>query len=223
MGCLRTPTLFARCPLHARRCPAVVDTQVTCTLTWRRSTSALVVSMAARDRSLRFLSMPNDDITHPIPDLTGYITEGQIAVDRKLHNKQIYPPINILPSLSRLMKSGIGEVKEKHEDGTIEIKKFTRKDHGDVCNQMYVLYATGQDTEAMKSVVGEEALTEEDKMHLDFLGKFNGEFVNQGPYEYRSIFKSLDLGWELMRTFPQAMLKRISPKIKKEFYPRQGN
>merc|ERR1711871_1432263 len=103
------------------------------------------------------LSMPNDDITHPIPDLTGYITEGQIAVDRKLHNKQIYPPINILPTLSRLMKSGIGEVKEKDADGNVHIRKFTRKDHGDVCNQMYVLYATGQDTEAMKSVVGEEA------------------------------------------------------------------
>jgi len=168
------------------------------------------------------LSMPNDDITHPIPDLTGYITEGQIAVERKLHNKQIYPPINILPSLSRLMKSGIGEVKEKAADGSVHLRKFTRKDHGDVCNQMYVLYATGQDTEAMKSVVGEEALTEEDKMHLDFLIKFNAEFVNQGPYEYRSIFQSLDLGWELMRTFPQAMLKRINPKIKKEFYPRQG-
>jgi len=165
------------------------------------------------------LSMPNDDITHPIPDLTGYITEGQIAVERKLHNKQIYPPINILPSLSRLMKSGIGEVKQA--DGSI--RKFTRTDHDEVCNQMYVLYATGQDTEAMKSVVGEEALTEEDKMHLDFLGKFNQDFVNQGPYEYRSIFQSLDLGWELMRTFPQAMLKRIKPKTKERFYPRQGN
>merc|ERR1712227_252410 len=165
------------------------------------------------------LSMPNDDITHPIPDLTGYITEGQIAVERKLHNKQIYPPINILPSLSRLMKSGIGE--KKNEDGSI--RKFTRLDHDEVCNQMYVLYATGQDTEAMKSVVGEEALTEEDKMHLDFLGKFNQEFVNQGPYEYRSIFQSLDLGWELMRTFPQAMLKRIKPKTKQQYYPRQGN
>jgi V-type H+-transporting ATPase subunit B len=163
------------------------------------------------------LSMPNDDITHPIPDLTGYITEGQIAVERKLHNKQIYPPINILPSLSRLMKSGIGEVKQ--DDGTI--KKFTRKDHDAVCNQMYVFYATGQDTEAMKSVVGEEALTEEDKMHLDFLIRFNEDFVNQGPYEYRSIFQSLDLGWELMRLFPQAMLKRVNPKIKAEFYGRK--
>merc|ERR1711990_1035138 len=161
---------------------------------------------------LPILSMPNDDITHPIPDLTGYITEGQIAVERKLHNKQIYPPINILPSLSRLMKSGIGEVKEKPPDGSVSIKKFTRFDHDEVCNQMYVLYATGGDTEAMKSVVGEEALSEEDKMHLDFLGQFNQQFVNQGPYEYRSIFQSLDLGWELMRTFPKDLLKRIKPE-----------
>merc|ERR1711998_244376 len=170
------------------------------------------------------LSMPNDDITHPIPDLTGYITEGQIAVERKLHNKQIYPPINILPSLSRLMKSGIGEVKEKDPvTGETHMKKFTRKDHGDVCNQMYVLYATGQDTEAMKSVVGEEALTEEDKMHLDFLIRFNSEFVNQGPYEYRSIFQSLDLGWELMRSFPKDLLKRIKPATKDKMYARPGN
>jgi len=169
------------------------------------------------------LSMPNDDITHPIPDLTGYITEGQIAVERKLHNKQIYPPINILPSLSRLMKSGIGEVKEKHPDGSVSIKKFTRFDHDEVCNQMYVLYATGGDTEAMKSVVGEEALSEEDKMHLDFLGQFNQQFVNQGPYEYRSIFQSLDLGWELMRTFPKDLLKRIKPETKEKMYPRSGN
>jgi V-type H+-transporting ATPase subunit B len=163
------------------------------------------------------LTMPNDDITHPIPDLTGYITEGQIAIERKLHNKQIFPPINILPSLSRLMKSGVGEVKNK--DGSIA-RKFTRLDHDPVCNQMYVLYATGQDTEAMKSVAGEESLSEEDKMHLEFLERFNREFVNQGPYEYRSIFQSLDLGWELMRAFPQKLLSRISPEIKERFYPR---
>merc|ERR1711887_140858 len=117
------------------------------------------------------------------------------------------------------MKSGIGEVKQ----GDGSIKKFTRFDHDEVCNQMYVLYATGQDTEAMKSVVGEEALTEEDKMHLDFLGQFNQQFVNQGPYEYRSIFQSLDLGWELMRTFPKDLLKRIKPETKEKMYPRSGN
>ena len=107
------------------------------------------------------------DITHPIPDLTGYITEGQIFVDRQLHNKQIYPPINVLPSLSRLMKSAIGE-------------KLTRKDHGDVSNQLYAKYAIGRDAAAMKAVVGEEALSSEDKLALEFLEKFETQFVGQG-------------------------------------------
>merc|ERR1712072_666621 len=142
------------------------------------------------------LSMPNDDITHPIPDLTGYITEGQIAVDRKLHNKQIYPPINILPSLSRLMKNAIG-------------KKHTRADHPDVSNQMYAGYAIGQDAAAMKSVVGEEALSREDLLHLEFMEKFEQQFIAQGPYENRTIFDSLTIAWELLRTFPKEMLKRI--------------
>merc|ERR1712054_222531 len=109
------------------------------------------------------LSMPNDDITHPIPDLTGYITEGQIAISRKLHMRGIYPPVDILPSLSRLMKSGIGETKER---------KFTRKDHGEVCNQIYALYAVGMDTEAMKAVVGEESLSDLDKLHLEFTDQY---------------------------------------------------
>merc|ERR1712146_198224 len=99
------------------------------------------------------LSMPNDDITHPIPDLTGYITEGQIAISRKLHMRGIYPPVDILPSLSRLMKSGIGETKER---------KFTRADHGEVCNQIYALYAVGHDVEGMKAVIGEESLSDKD-------------------------------------------------------------
>merc|ERR1712054_643378 len=109
------------------------------------------------------LTMPNDDITHPIPDLTGYITEGQIAISRKLHMRGIYPPVDILPSLSRLMKSGIGETKER---------KFTRKDHGEVCNQIYALYAVGMDTEAMKAVVGEESLSDLDKLHLEFTDQY---------------------------------------------------
>lgn len=108
--------------------------------------------------------MPNDDITHPIPDLTGYITEGQIFIDRQLHNKQIYPPINVLPSLSRLMKSAIG-------------KGFTREDHPSVSNQLYANYAIGKDTAAMKAVVGEEALNESDHKYLDFLKKFESEFI----------------------------------------------
>ena len=118
------------------------------------------------------LTMPNDDITHPIPDLTGYITEGQIYVDRQLHNRQIYPPINVLPSLSRLMKSAIGEGR-------------TRRDHADVSNQMYAKYAIGRDAHAMKAVVGEEALSSEDRLSLEFLAKFEQQFLSQGPYENR--------------------------------------
>nr|XP_008122886.2 PREDICTED: V-type proton ATPase subunit B, kidney isoform [Anolis carolinensis] len=113
------------------------------------------------------LTMPNDDITHPIPDLTGFITEGQIYVDRQLHNRQIYPPINVLPSLSRLMKSAIGE-------------GMTRKDHGDVSNQLYACYAIGKDVQAMKAVVGEEALSADDLLYLEFLQKFEKQFIAQG-------------------------------------------
>jgi len=154
------------------------------------------------------LTMPNDDITHPIPDLTGYITEGQIFVDRQLHNRQIYPPINVLPSLSRLMKSAIGE-------------KLTRKDHGDVSNQLYAKYAIGRDAAAMKAVVGEEALSSEDKLALEFLDKFEHQFVGQGAYESRTIFESLDLAWSLLRIFPKEQLNRINPKIIAEFYARK--
>ncbi|KAJ9114378.1 Vacuolar ATP synthase subunit B [Naganishia adeliensis] len=155
------------------------------------------------------LTMPNDDITHPIPDLTGYITEGQIFIDRQLNNRQIYPPINVLPSLSRLMKSAIGE-------------KLTRKDHGDVSNQLYAKYATGKDAASMKAVVGEEALSAEDKLSLEFLDRFEKEFVNQGPYETRSIFDSLELAWDLLRIFPKEQLNRINPKIVQEFYQRKS-
>ena len=140
------------------------------------------------------------DITHPIPDLTGYITEGQIFIDRQIYNKQIYPPINVLPSLSRLMKSAIGD-------------KLTRKDHGDVSNQLYAKYAIGRDAAAMKAVVGEESLSNEDKLALDFLDKFETKFVNQGAYDNRTIFESLELAWELLRTFPREQLNRISPKV----------
>jgi len=155
------------------------------------------------------LTMPNDDITHPIPDLTGYITEGQIYVDRQLHNRQISPPINVLPSLSRLMKSAIGE-------------GMTRKDHGDVSNQLYACYAIGKDVQAMKAVVGEEALSAEDLLYLEFLGKFEKNFINQGSYENRTIFESLDIGWNLLRLFPKEMLKRINPKLLAEYYARDS-
>jgi V-type H+-transporting ATPase subunit B len=160
------------------------------------------------------LTMPNDDITHPIPDLTGYITEGQVFVDRSLHNRQISPPINVLPSLSRLMKSGIG----KADDGTM----MTREDHPSVSDQLYANYAIGQDTKAMKAVVGEEALNEDDHLYLEFIEKFEQRFLQQGPYEKRDIFTSLDIAWELLRLFPENMLKKLPAKVKDAFYSRES-
>lgn len=155
------------------------------------------------------LTMPNDDITHPIPDLTGYITEGQIYIDRQLYNRQLYPPINILPSLSRLMKNAIGE-------------GMTRVDHGAVSNQMYAAYAIGRDVMAMKAVIGEEALTEEDREHLEFLARFEKEFICQGFYENREIFASLDLCWELLRVFAFDRLTKIDLKLRNRFYYPDG-
>merc|ERR1712078_868802 len=155
------------------------------------------------------LTMPNDDITHPIPDLTGYITEGQIFVDRNLNNRQIYPPINVLPSLSRLMKSGIG-------------KGMMREDHSNVSDQLYANYAIGQDTRAMKAVVGEEALSEDEHKYLQFTDKFETEFIRQGPYEKRTIFDSLDIAWRLLEIFPKALLKKIPEKVKDAFYDRES-
>lgn len=159
---------------------------------------------------LPILTMPNDDITHPIPDLTGYITEGQIYIERALHNRQVYPPVNVLPSLSRLMKSAVG-------DG------MTRKDHGEVSNQLYACYAIGKDVLAMKAVVGEEALSSEDLLYLEFLDKFEKGFVAQGAYESRTIYQSLDLAWQLLRIFPRDMLRRIPAKTLDEFYGRAAN
>ncbi|MES1912653.1 MAG: V-type proton ATPase subunit B [Cercozoa sp. M6MM] len=153
------------------------------------------------------LTMPNDDITHPIPDLTGYITEGQIFIDRTLHTKGIYPPINVLPSLSRLMKSAIGP-------------KMTRDDHYPVSNELYANYARGKDTLALKSVVGEEALSEEEFLFLEFHDKFEDQFVRQGGYENRTIQESLDLAWHLLRTFPEKRLKKLSDKLKAKYYHR---
>lgn len=155
------------------------------------------------------LTMPNDDITHPIPDLTGYITEGQIYVDRQLHNRQIYPPINVLPSLSRLMKNAIG-------------KKHTRADHPEVSNQLYANYAVGRDVQAMKAVVGEEALNPMDFLFLEFLDKFEHKFLTQGYYEARDIFGSLEIGWQLLRTFPRHELGRITKETLDIHYDRDA-
>jgi V-type H+-transporting ATPase subunit B len=153
------------------------------------------------------LTMPNDDITHPIPDLTGYITEGQIYVERNLVNREIYPPINLLPSLSRLMKSAVG-------------KGMTRWDHYPVSTQLYACYAIGKDMQAMKAVVGEEALTDDDKLYLEFVDKFENQFLKQGYGEKRDIYTSLDLAWKLLRTFPRKNLTKIDESILDEFYAR---
>lgn len=151
------------------------------------------------------LTMPNDDITHPIPDLTGYITEGQIYIDRQMHNKQIYPPINVLPSLSRLMKSAIGE-------------GMTRNDHSDVSNQLYAKYAIGKDAQAMKAVVGEESLGHQDKLSIEFLEEFEKRFIGQRHDECRTIEQSLDIAWDLLKIFPREMLNRIPESILNQYH-----
>ena len=151
------------------------------------------------------LTMPNDDITHPIPDLTGYITEGQIVLERQLHGQAIYPPINVLPSLSRLMKDGIGE-------------GFTREDHQDVANQLFSCYAKVGDARALASVIGEDELSPIDKIYLKFGEAFEHEFVGQRADENRSITETLDKGWKLLGMIPKEELDRIDTKILDKYY-----
>ena len=150
------------------------------------------------------LTMPNDDITHPIPDLTGYITEGQIVLDRGLDTTGVYPPVNVLSSLSRLMKDGIGE-------------GFTRKDHSALANQLFALYAKVQDAKALASVIGEDELSESDKRVMAFGKAFDERFLGQGNVG-RSIEETLDLGWELLRMMPRNELDRVDDAILDEFY-----
>lgn len=154
------------------------------------------------------LTMPEDDKTHPIPDLTGYITEGQIVLSRELHRKGIYPPVDILPSLSRLKEKGIGEGK-------------TRKDHSPLSNQLFAAYARGIEARELLVVLGEAALTETDKAYVKFADEFESRFIMQGVYENRSIEQTLDLGWELLKLIPETELKRIPPEIKAEFFKRE--
>ena len=151
------------------------------------------------------LTMPNDDITHPIPDLTGYITEGQIVLDRQLHGQSIYPPINVLPSLSRLMKDGIGE-------------GYTRADHQDVANQLFSCYAKVGDARALASVIGEDELSPLDKKYLVFGNEFEHRFVGQDPTENRTIEDTLNIGWELLGILPREELDRIDTKILDQYY-----
>ena len=151
------------------------------------------------------LTMPNDDITHPIPDLTGYITEGQIVLDRPLFGQGIYPPINVLPSLSRLMKDGIGE-------------GYTREDHQSLANQLFSCYAKVGDARALASVIGEDELSPLDKKYLEFGKAFEKTFVGQGETENRSILETLDKGWELLGMMPKEELDRIDTKILDKYY-----
>ena len=151
------------------------------------------------------LTMPNDDITHPIPDLTGYITEGQIVLDKGLHMKGIYPPVSILPSLSRLMKDGIGE-------------GFTREDHPSLSNQLFASYSKVNDARALASVIGEEELSETDKKYMAFGKAFEAEFLTQGRFENRSIEKTLEIGWKLLSMLPREELDRIDSKLLDKYY-----
>ncbi len=150
------------------------------------------------------VTMPNDDITAPVPDLTGYITEGQVTLGRRLDSLQFYPPVDVFPSLSRLMKSAIGE-------------GMTRGDHGDVANQLYACYAAGESVKEMKAVVGDEALSDEDKLYLEFFSRFEAEFVNQGAVK-RTLVESLDLAWRILGIFPRELLTRCSPEVLDEHY-----
>ena len=153
------------------------------------------------------LTMPGDDITHPIPDLTGYITEGQIVVNRDLHRKGIYPPVNVLPSLSRLMNLGIG-------------KGHTREDHKKVSDQMYAGYAEGNDLRGLVAIVGKDALSERDRMLLEFADIFENRFVRQGYDEDRTIKDTLDLGWDLLSTLPVEQLVRIDRELIQKYHPK---
>lgn len=154
---------------------------------------------------LPILTMPNDDITHPIPDLTGYITEGQVVLDRNLHGQAIYPPISVLPSLSRLMKDGIG-------------KGYTREDHQDLANQLFSAYAKVGEARNLASVIGEDELSPIDKKYLEFGKAFEERYIGQGPNENRTIEETLDLGWELLRILPKEELDRVDTKILDIYY-----
>ena len=153
------------------------------------------------------LTMPEDDKTHPVPDLTGYITEGQIILSRPLHRKAISPPVDVLPSLSRLKDKGIGEGK-------------TREDHADLYNQLYAAYARGKEAQELATIMGEAALSEEDKKYMEFANKFEAQYVSQDYYENRTVETTLNLGWELLSMFENVELKRIDIKLIEKYMPK---
>ena len=153
------------------------------------------------------LTMPEDDKTHPIPDLTGYITEGQIILSRDLHRKGIYPPIDVMPSLSRLKDRGIGKDK-------------TREDHSDLFNQLFSAYAKGKQAQELSVIMGQESLSDLDKMYFDFAVTFEKEYVQQDEFKARTIEETLNLGWKLLASLPKEELKRIRPEFIKKYLPR---
>ncbi len=170
--------------------------------------AGIVVGSNGSVTQLPILTMPNDDITHPIPDLTGYITEGQIVLDRNLHGQAVYPPISILPSLSRLMKDGIGE-------------GYTREDHQGLANQLFSAYAKVGEARNLASVIGEDELSPLDKRYLKFGEEFEKHYIGQGPTENRSIQDTLDLGWHLLGYLPKEELDRIDTKLIDKYYPKE--
>jgi V/A-type H+-transporting ATPase subunit B len=149
--------------------------------------------------------MPEDDKTHPIPDLTGYITEGQVILSRPLHQKQIAPPIDVLPSLSRLKDKGIGKGK-------------TREDHADLFNQLFAAYARGKEAQELAVVLGEAALTPMDRTYLEFADRFEREYISQAADEDRPVDATLDLGWRLLAPFPATELKRVRPEYLEKYH-----
>jgi V/A-type H+-transporting ATPase subunit B len=151
------------------------------------------------------LTMPNDDITHPVPDLTGYITEGQIVLDRNLSLKGVYPPVSVLPSLSRLMKDGIGE-------------GYTREDHPALSNQLFAAYSKVEDSRSLASVIGEDELSDLDKKYMKFGKIFEEKFLMQGKFENRTITETLDLGWKLLGILPKSELDRVNNEILEKYY-----
>ena len=152
------------------------------------------------------LTMPEDDKTHPIPDLTGYITEGQIILSREMYRKGYLPPVDVLPSLSRLKDKGIGEGK-------------TREDHANTMNQLFSSYARGREAKELMVVLGEAALTPTDRLYAKFSDEFEKRYINQGFYEDRTIEQTLDLGWELLKILPRSEMKRIKPAILDKYWP----
>ncbi len=166
--------------------------------------AGIIKSAKGSVTQIPILTMPNDDISHPIPDLTGYITEGQIVLDRGLDTKGIYPPVNVLPSLSRLMKDGIGA-------------GYTREDHSSLANQLFACYAKVQDAKALASVIGEDELSENDKLIMKFGREFEKVFISQGN-ENRSIEETLDIGWKLLSMLPKSELDRIDDKYLEMYY-----